>query len=441
MIGERAYTAVEMSEPAAAVQEAAREDPVRWRLATRVLFRFACAYFFLYIFPFPLSYVPFVAAVFRPYYALWRALVPWVGKHVFMVDLTLRVNGSGDSAYGYVQVFCYLVLAVAAALVWSLLDRRRANYARLHEWLRVCVRFWLAASMVSYGGIKLIPSQFPAPTLDRLLQPFGDASPMGLLWTFIGASPAYQVFTGVGEMLGGLLLIGRRTTLLGALVCIGVLSNVVMLNFSYDVPVKLYSSHMLLMAVFLALPDLRRLADLFVFNRPVRPAAVRPLFRNAWLHRGALAFLTVIILYLTGSTLFYSYESLLMPTSPFYGIWNVEELVIDGQAQQALTPEDDRWRRVVFDSPYRLAVQLADQRRIRYNLNLSSEKRLLELTKREDPKWQTALSYELLGPGRLALAGTLDGRKVRILLRLDPRPDFLLVNRGFHWINEYPFNR
>ncbi len=47
---------------------------------------------------------------------------------------------------------------------------------------------------------------------------------------------------------------------------------------------------------------------------------------------------------------------------------------------------------------------------------------LLELTKREDPKWKSALSYERLGPGRLALAGKLDGRNVRISLRLDAKP-------------------
>jgi hypothetical protein len=103
---------------------------------------------------------------------------------------------------------------------------------------------------------------------------------MKLLWTFMGASIPYVIFTGAAEMLGGLLLAARRTTLLGALVCIGVLSNVVMLNFSYDVPVKLYSSHLLLMAVFLAAPDLRRLASLFVWNRRVPPAEQRPLFAS-----------------------------------------------------------------------------------------------------------------------------------------------------------------
>ncbi len=69
--------------------------------------------------------------------------------------------------------------------------------------------------MINYGAVKVIKAQFPNPTLDRLLQPFGDASPMGLLWTFMGASESYNIFTGAGELIGGLLLTTRRTTLLG----------------------------------------------------------------------------------------------------------------------------------------------------------------------------------------------------------------------------------
>lgn len=48
------------------------------------------------------------------------------------------------------------------------------------------------------------------------------------------------------------------------------LINVVVLNFSYDVPVKLYSSHLLALALFLAAPEFRRLANVFLFNRTAR---------------------------------------------------------------------------------------------------------------------------------------------------------------------------
>ncbi len=448
MISERSLAPVEQAELPDGAETAQRDAPetavAAWGAAKRVLFRFVCAYFVLYSFPFPLDYIPFLDWLVAPYQNLRQVIVSWVGRHVFGVDISVITNGSGDTTYDYVQVFCFAVLAAAAALVWTLLDRKRGDYARLHEWLRIYVRFSLASAMVSYGAYKVFPSQFPAPTLDRLLQPFGDASPMGLLWTFIGASKSYEIFSGAGELLGGLLLISRRTMLLGALVSIGVLSNVVMLNFSYDVPVKLYSSHLLLMAVFLILPDLRRLANLFIFNRPVEPVEIRPLFRRVWLNRVAMACGTLLLLGITGLTLSQSAGAVLgrgPNSSPFYGIWNVEELEVDGQARPLLLSDGSRWQRLIFDVPSVLAVQFMNQSRERYALDLDLTKKVFELGKRNDPKWKSTLSYKHAGPGLLVLEGKFDGHQIRARLRRAEIPEFRLVDRGFHWINEYPFNR
>jgi hypothetical protein len=418
----------------------------RWGFAQKVLFRFAFCYLVLYNLPFPLDYVFFTTNVAKPYQDLWNFVVPWVGEDVLNVDPSVLPNGSGDTTYNYVQVFCFLMLALAATAIWTFLDRKRANYARLHEWLRVYVRFALALTMIGYGAAKVIPSQFPAPSLDRLLQPYGDSSPMGLLWTFMGASLTYSVFGGLSEMLGGLLLILRRTTLLGALVCIGVMTNVVLLNFSYDVPVKLFSSHLLLMAIFLTLPDLRRLANLLVFNRRVEPAEIRPLFRSKWLHRSALALRTVFFVGFTIFLLNQAYQGIkqygsLAPKPPLYGIWNVEDFVVDGQARPPLITDESRWRRVVFDYPGTIAVQLMGDSRQRYRLALDSGKKSLALTKRDDPQWRSRLSYRQPEPQILAMEGTFDGHKVQARLRRVDESKFLLVNRGFHWINEYPFNR
>jgi hypothetical protein len=38
------------------------------------------------------------------------------------------------------------------------------------------------------------------------------------------------------------------------------------------------------------------------------------------------------------------------------------------------------------------------------------------------------------------MEGTLDGRPIKAKLRRADEP-FLLVSRGFHWINELPFSR
>jgi hypothetical protein len=416
----------------------------RWNPATRLLFRFTFAYFALYIFPFPLNGIFFFNDITTN---LWDGLVRTVARYVFGVEITVRPNGSGDTTWNYVQVFCILALAVAVTAVWSLLGRRRTAYPRLFQALRLWVRYYLAALMITYGVVKVIPSQFPRPPLDRLLQPFGDASPMGLLWTFMGASVGYNFFTGAGEMLGGLLLTTRRTTLLGSLVCVGVLSNVVMLNFCYDVPVKLFSVHLVAMALFLIAPDLRRLADLFVFGHASGPLEYRPLVPGwKWTNRVVVVLRTLAVAVLVGGGLYEAHQARntygdLAPRSPLYGVWEVERFETDGNDRPPLMTDKTRWRRVVFDYPKMIAVQLMSDNRRRFSLKLNEEGGTLALTRFDDKDWKADLSYSRPEEGVLTLEGTFEGAKIRARLRRADDAGFLLRSRGFHWVNEYPFNR
>jgi hypothetical protein len=64
-----------------------------------------------------------------------------------------------------------------------------------------------------------------------------------------------------------------------------------------------------------------------------------------------------------------------------------------------------------------------------------------DLTKRTDPSWKTALSYEQSETDQMKIAGSFENHAIRANLRRIPESDFQLMSRGFHWINEYPFNR
>jgi hypothetical protein len=75
----------------------------------------------------------------------------------------------------------------------------------------------------------------------------------------MAASTAYTFFCGLTEVTAGTLLLFRRTLTVGALVAVAALVNIVLLNFCYDVPVKLYSSHLLMMALFLLIADAKNL--------------------------------------------------------------------------------------------------------------------------------------------------------------------------------------
>jgi hypothetical protein len=418
-----------------------------WTAGHRIFFRFAFSYLVVYNFPFPLGNWP-IDGIASPiddvYGRLWDAVVPWVARHVLHLrhEVLWRPNFSTDTTYNWVQVFCFLVIAVVATIVWSVVDRKRPAYPRLFRWLRVYARCYLAWALLRYGVIKLAPIQFPAPGLDRLVQPFGDASTLGLLWTSMGASRLYSGFSGLAEMVAGALIAFPATTLLGSLISMGVMSNVVALNFSYDVGVKLYSLHLLAMSCFLALPDARRLLDFFVWNRlvpPQEPADSGAPSRN----RMALIATTMFVVTITATMLWITFHQV-PAQSPLRGIWTVDDFKIDGQA---IIPESQHWRRVIFDDAHVMAVQDMNESVRRFSLDWDPSKKTVEIRPyrkpawaalRDDLVWTATLSVDHPDATHLNIEGVFDNLYVRAACTLMNEPRFYLMNSGFHWVNEYP---
>lgn len=427
--------------PAAEVRE--------WGALKKILFRFSFLYFVLYCFPFPLNVIPKAEVVVKPYQWLVDHAVATVAWMAFKIDAENRPSGSGDTTFDWMQFFTLLLFAAVGTAIWSWLGRKQTAYPRLQAWLRTYVRFFLCILMLSYGAAKAIKSQFAFPGLSGLLQPIGESSPMGLVWDFMGASTAYTMFTGMAEMLGGFLLAFRRTALFGALVSIGAMINVLMLNLCFDVPVKLFSAHLLLMGVFLTLPHLRRLANLLVLNRRVEALEERPLFASPKRNRIAGALAVALVFVFAGWSLYDSWQSSrqygdLMPRPPLYGIWVAEEMVVDGVARPPLLTDGTRWRYLVFDYPgfalLRLMDPSAENGRRGFKVKLDEAKGRLTFSQWKDPKWRAAFAYRRPAPDLLQLEGTMDNQKIRARLRRMDESRFMLVSRGFHWVNEYPIN-
>jgi uncharacterized membrane protein YphA (DoxX/SURF4 family) len=433
---------------AAGLQAAEAAGAEAWSLTRRIAFRFASSYLILFLFPFPFDAIPGLDALAERYNQLWTAFAPWLEVHVLGLRQAVPVEptGSGDAMFNYVQNLCILALAVVATLVWTLLDRRRHDYRWLLHWVRVYVRYALAVILLSYGMNKVIKLQFPFPSLDRMLQPFGTMSPMGLLWRFMGFSKPYTFFAGAMEVLGGMLLFFRRTTTLGALVVISVMTNVVMLNFSYDVPVKLYSMNLLLMAVFLLAPDLRRVADVLLFNRPAAPANLASPLTARWAKIGALAvkviFIGFILLLFTKLDLegekVYGEKA---PRSPLYGIYEVDELIRNGQIVPPLITDASRWRNVVMGRKSSFTVKLMDDTVMHYSVKYDTANRRMTLSTFAPKAPSYLWVYARPDKDHLVLQGRFLKDALTVKLRRIDESKFLLVSRGFHWISEVPLNR
>src|SRR5688500_9924240 len=268
-----AATAIATAEPTlTAVNPDAAPTP-GWPLWQRVLFRFFFVYLLLQIAPWGwFDAIPGTGPILAAYERVVNWAVTVSNARLFHVRETLVApNGSGDTSWSWTQLWLYLSLAAIACVVWSAVDRRRAHYERLAWWLRTIVCYYLALFALTYGIIKLFALQMAFPTLSQLATPLGDFLPMRFSWLFIGYSVPYQFFSGAMETIAGLLLLYRRTMTAGLFAATGAFLNVVMINLSYDVPVKLYASHLLFACLFLLAFDAKRLVGFLVLNTGAPP--------------------------------------------------------------------------------------------------------------------------------------------------------------------------
>ena len=422
-----------------------------WSLPRRLAFRFGSVYLLLFL-------LPVVIDLFIPrgdlrddLYDGWGRIGAWVGAHVLGLDgpFVTQETGSGDRLVDYVLLGCFAAVAALATLVWSIVARDRREHERLERGMRVVLRYALAYIMFAYGIIKLYGGQFSVPGPGRLAQAYGDSSPMGLLWTFMGASPAYVVFAGAAETLGGVLLLFRRTATLGAILLGFVLTNVAMLNFCYDVPVKINSTHYVLVCVVLMLPDLRRLAAVLVLARPTTPPAPPPVEPRRWARIARL-----VLKYGVTALVVWRVHADVDDTRAFHrrytwfqGWWEVETFQRDGVEVPPVLTDATRWRRVKFESDARQSLVRWHHMDRSYGdlfgVVADDAAGTMVWTRQEDdqPADRFTLRVTRADADHVRLEGTIEGHALVVTMARMTGEQTLLRRRGFHWVNDYPYNR
>ena len=450
---DRSFDPVAQAGPVVIVDE--REPGRRWPVWQLLLFRFFFTYLLLQTAPWNwFRAIPYYGElVLSPIYQAIDWAVTTSNAQLFHVrDTLVQPNGSGDTSWSYAQLLLYLSIAVVIAIVWSIADRKRAHYERPAFWLRMIVRYYIALAALSYGIIKIFALQMPFPSLSQLATPLGDLLPMRFSWLFLGYSEPYQMFSGVMEALAGLFLLYRRTVTLGLLLATGAFLNVVLINYSYDVPVKLFASHLLFACLFLLALDAKRLVNFFLLNRAT-PAttAYEPRFTRSWQRWGSVAvkvfivYQSVIVATQNGWTRFQSTRAQ-ANTGPFAtGVYDVRHFVINGDTIPATANDSRRWKDVIIDNSSAGSVGSADsvfwQRYgrgyFRYRTDTSGITTVWKTsTIPRDSTFGFTMRHELPDTNVIRLAAFILGDSINVELVRTNR-HFQLAERQFHWISEY----
>ncbi|WP_185217300.1 hypothetical protein [Sphingobacterium mizutaii] len=351
-------------------------------------------------------------------------------------------SGSGDTTLQWLLLLLISIVSIIGCIIWTLIDRKNKVYPRLYYWLTVLIRYYIAITMLMYGFVKVFSQQFPTPDLIRLTEPLYKFSPMGLAWTFYGASPAYNIFIGIAEMLGVLLLF-RKTTTLGALIMLGVSINVMATNYFYDVPVKMVSTALVLFSLFLLAPNIKRFYMLLIKQEPVqlcRPP--QPTFSKRWKR---IAFISIKYLFIiltiasliprTHSTRKYIAQ-LQGKKSELYGAYYIP---FKEHLNRKKINMPDHWHYLIFTNENSLTVRDESMDLIYYQLIPTKDSKEFRIVgKYNEPSLD--LKYRLKEDG-LILMETDSKDSTSIFLEKIDMENIDLKTRTFRWVQDYPYNR
>lgn len=364
----------------------------------------------------------------------------WVAHHVFHIAGAMP-NGyrgdNGDVAEEFGRLLIAVVIAALGAITWTWADHRRPGARWVSDALQLLLRYSIALGLTGYAIAKILPLQFGTGTLEPLAleSRLGEISPMGLLWSFMMSSRPYAFFGGVMEVAVVFLLCFRRTATLGALLCLAVMTNVALLNYAYGVPVKLYSTMIVLSAAVLVMYDARRLWAVFVTNRAVARTE-RPAFYDRipgwtrWTTKGLL----VGSVFASSISAMASYAGTRSSesesaTDSAVGAWKVTAFAIE---PRGATVSPTPWVRV-FVRDRMVAMRLATDSLVFCQRTAATDAHTLSFTcpgkHQGDVRWSRDGDL-------MQLAGTMDGTPLQVTAKALHPTDYALLRWRFRWIDE-----
>jgi hypothetical protein len=427
-------------------------NPV-WPLWQKILFRFFFIYFIFFAKPWLWFWViPGVEELINKNY---HQVMEWSSKmandKIFHLYKTIPYYGDGDTSSGWVRLCLFLLIAFIGCLVWSLLDAKKSNYNRLAYWFRIILRYTLVLNCFSYGFQKLFLLQMPSPSLNQLATPLGDYLGKNLLWATMGASPTYQFFSGFIEVFAGILLLFRRTAFFGTIVALGVFTNVMMMNLGYDVGVKSFSIHLVILCLVLLAFEYKRIAAL-LFNK-VMPAGnlYSPSFSKRWVRITALTaklgLVALMVVYPLQQNFKWYKER--KPPKPLWsikpGIYEVKTFVLNKDTLPLSYSDTLRWKDMIYENGDIVSVSTLDTMfRQRYSrgyfwFNIDSSKKNVDVLKKT-ADFKTfnlgKLHFEMPDTNSVILSGMLRRDSVyALLVRMNRH--FQLTEKQFHWTRNY----
>lgn len=237
-----------------------------------------------------------------------------------------------------------MVASVVYSLWWHHKERTGDfNSDIKHAWLRGIIRYFITFEVSVYGFAKILKTQFVLP-VSLTDTPVSSLNGFYLTWNYFGYSHTFAVILGLFQIGGGILLLFRRTSLLGVFVLLPVMVNIVLINIFYHIAQGAFINSLIITFALIYLLFLRWTDLKAIF------------FRNdAELPKIKLVVLKSIAKVVTIGAAFgiiYSYVATL--TQPYFaGKWSVNEITRNSRPVNPGEWQTNAmiWANIYFEQP------------------------------------------------------------------------------------------
>lgn len=389
-----------------------------------IAFRFTFIFVigFIVALPFPFYILPDVGQFLSPLFESINSF--WANLLINSDNALLRVIS--DSTGLYLHLITLTIVGGVGALIWTLIKKTPSD--KIHKWFHTGVAYYLALILFKYGFDKVFKHQFYLPEPNTLFTPLGQLSPDILFWSSMGSSYEYSMFSGLIELLPAILLLFKKTRLLGGVIAMAVLTNVVMINFGFDISVKVYSMFLLLQSIIIISPNAKQLFSFFLTQKEIKQQVDEVQFKSKkQLLRYALikSFVIGIILFesLGGYFAISNFNDDTYPRPYLHGAYTVN---------QRSLKEGENIKRVFFHRKQYFIIQYIDDSFESYELKFSDDMKSIFIT--DDIKRTYVLAYQFdVTKKELTLTGKLRDRYLFIITHQEDLEELHFFDNEMNW--------
>jgi hypothetical protein len=197
-------------------------------------------------------------------------------------------------------------------------------------------------------------------------------------------------------------------------------------------------------------PDSGRFIDFFIRNRDVSASDLTPhRFTASWKNISLNGFKYALILYI----LYWNYYTLakFIPLNnyaaanalkpPLYGLYEVKEFLKNHDTLKPLTADTIRWSKFWISRPGAATVKLMNDSTKSFQFRPDTLKHIITANTYADTIHKFYLHYTIQKPNVMILQGRWKHDSIYVRLNKVDLSSFRLISRGFHFINEVPYNK